>query len=323
MLFFITAVFALFWIAYRHNYYFVQRVKVDTNGLLFENALSQLFAGIYVLEIALIGLFFLVRNSAGNVACTPQAIIMIIALCFTAGFHYTLEVHLRPLYELLPVSLEDAAADEEKRRFLLSNDSARSDEVDGTRESNSAEFTEPKPSMEPDGNMRNTNGHVGQQTKANSSGLDTINSHDTTKAAADARRSMLRLRRKVAAKLENSESHALGRLETSKARRIQVADQLGAAIAGYPDELSDLSLKEQEAEHRAAYQDPITREPAPVIWIPQDPAGVSDDMIKQADKYGQYLQYSNAGAYLTSKNKCEITRPAPDVRPDWLLDWWL
>lgn len=32
---------------------------------------------------------------------------------------------------------------------------------------------------------------------------------------------------------------------------------------------------------------------------------------------------SNAGAYLTPKNKCEITQPAPDTKPDWLLDWML
>ena len=92
---------------------------------------------------------------------------------------------------------------------------------------------------------------------------------------------------------------------------------------GYPDELTDLSPDEREAELKAAFQDPVTREPAPVIWIPQDPAGISEDAIKQASKYGDYLQYSNSGAYLTTKNKCEITQPAPDVRPDWLLEWVL
>ena len=102
-----------------------------------------------------------------------------------------------------------------------------------------------------------------------------------------------------------------------------MADQLAAAIAGYPDELSDLSPEERDAELKAAFQDPVTREPPPVIWIPQDAAGISEDAIKQSRKYGRYLQYSNAGALLTPKNKCEVTQPAPDVRPDWLLDWVL
>ena len=108
-------------------------------------------------------------------------------------------------------------------------------------------------------------------------------------------------------------------------RRTELADQLGAALAGYPDELSDLSPQEQAAELKVAYQDPITREPAPIIWIPQDSAGVSEELVKEVRKYGygRFLQYSNAGAFLTRKGKVEITRPAPDVRSDWMMDWWL
>lgn len=86
MLVFASAVFSLFWIAYRHNYYFVQRNKVDTHGKLFNGALSQLFLGIYVLEITLIGLFFLVRNGQNKASAFPQGIIMIIALVSTGKF---------------------------------------------------------------------------------------------------------------------------------------------------------------------------------------------------------------------------------------------
>jgi hypothetical protein len=85
MLVFASAVFSLFWIAYRHNYYYVQRNKVDTHGKLFNGALSQMMAGVYVLEITLIGLFFLVRNDKQNVVGAPQAIIMIVALLLTGN----------------------------------------------------------------------------------------------------------------------------------------------------------------------------------------------------------------------------------------------
>lgn len=105
MLIFVSVTFSLFWVAYRHNYYYVQRNKVDTHGLLFNNAISQLFAGIYVMEIALIGLFFLVRDNKNKVACKVQAIIMIVVLTLTAIFHFVMEQHLRPLYEFLPVTL--------------------------------------------------------------------------------------------------------------------------------------------------------------------------------------------------------------------------
>ncbi len=105
MLIFVSVTFSLFWVAYRHNYYYVQRNKVDTHGLLFNNAISQLFAGIYVMEIALIGLFFLVRDYEDKVACKAQAIIMIVVLILTVIFHFVMEQHLRPLYEFLPVTL--------------------------------------------------------------------------------------------------------------------------------------------------------------------------------------------------------------------------
>ena len=318
MLIFISGAFILFWFAYRHNYYFVQRVKVDTHGMLFEMALSQLFAGIYVLEVSLIGLFFLVEDSAGKVACTPQAIIMIVALAITAVFHYVLEHTLEPLYELLPVSLEDQAADTEKRLLLdLVDDGLRVDEDPGIHDSDDVELpTSTLDSEKPD----HTDGTVHSHERSTKL-PDDYHQQGPTRTAANARKTMVRLNKRIAAKLARSEIHAPGREAISS--RVEAAEQLGAALAEYPDELTDLSAKDREAELKVAYQDPITREPTPIIWIPQDSAGISEDMINRARKYGEHLEYSNAGALLTKANKCEITRPAPDVRPDWMLDWYL
>ena len=321
MLIFTSATFMLFWVAYRHNYYYVQRVKVDTHGMLFENALSQLFAGIYVLEIALIGLFFLVRNSNDNVACTPQAIIMIVALALTASFHYILEQKLRPLYELLPVTLEDSAAEaEQKLHPLTSKENPGADRDTGYHESGSSEESNPQLSTDQQrGDSDEISSDAKNQTEGRSSGVQKERNPET---AANARMTQSRLKQRIAAKLAIDERRTTSRSKNISRRR-EVADQLGAAIAEYPDELADLSIQERDAELQVAYQDPLIREPAPVIWIPQDSTGISEDMIKQASKYGKYLQYSNAGAYLTKGNKCEITQPAPDVRADWLLEWAL
>lgn len=303
MLIFISAVFCLFWIAYRHNYYYVQRNKVDTHGHLFYQALSQLLTGVYVLEIALIGLFFLVRDEQNNVACTPQAIIMIVAVCLTAAYHYVLETTMKPLYELLPVTLEDKAAEEERKRFAAMTDGAHDPRDEGEGPIESA-----RPSIEKPGQRDEV-----PRDRAPERGI--------VSTAANARRMMLRVQQRMEARLEATHFQAPLRAGTS--RKMEVADELGASIARFPDELADLSPQERHAEVRAAYQDPVTREPAPVIWIPQDAAGCSEDSIERAKKYGKYLQYSNAGAYLTKKGKCEITQPAPDVRSDWLLDWVL
>ena len=301
MLIFVSATFSLFWVAYRHNYYYVQRNKVDTHGLLFNNAISQLFAGVYVMEIALIGLFLLVRDSQDNVACKSHAIIMIIMLILTAVFHFVMEQHLRPLYEFLPVTLEDSAVDAERRLFLT--------DVDGNESSN-----EQSP--------RNGNGiNVEMESIGKLDGGLSSRPKSMSVTADHARQALSKLRKETAARVANIQAHLPEPIDRS--RRREVADQLAAAIAGFPDELTDLTPEDREAQLKAAFQDPVTRDPPPVIWIPQDPAGISEDAIKQAKRYGRYLQYSNAGAYLTPQNKCQVTQPAPDTRPDWLLDWVL
>ena len=143
-----------------------------------------------------------------------------------------------------------------------------------------------------------------------------------TKGAANARKIFGRLNKTVAARLADAPSH-VNHLDgaSGKSRKMELADELGTSLADYPDELTRLTPRERDAELSTAYQDPITREPAPIIWIPQDAAGISEEKIKDVKKYGRYLQYSNLGAYLGEKNKCEITQPAPDSRPDWFLDW--
>ena len=305
MLVFVSITFSLFWVAYRHNYYYVQRNKVDTHGLLFNNALSQLFTGIYVLEASLIGLFLLVRDDKDDVACYPHSIVMLVVLILTAIFHFLMEQHLRPLYEFLPVVLEDSAADAERQRFLIHDDE------EFTRQSgDGVELSEINSVGKIDGN---SDERVKEKARSQ---LKSISA-----TAAHAREALSRLKQEMAARVKDINAHSPESI--GRSRRREVADQLAAAIAGYPDELTALSPDEREAELKAAFQDPVTREPAPVIWIPQDPEEISEDVLKQALKYGRYLQYSNAGAYLTTKNKCEVTQPAPDVRPDWLLDWVL
>lgn len=311
MLVFVSGTFALFWIAYRHNYYFVQRNKIDTHGLLFNNALSQLFAGLYVLEIALIGLFFLVRDAHNDVSCKSQAIVMIVLLILTAIFHFVMEQHLRPLYEFLPVTLEDSAVDAERERFLIHHENESSPSIDlGSGDGTVASGLTANGTSSPrDINNTNEKHQSHSQTR------------NVSATAEYARKALSRVTKETAARVAEIHNHLPEAID--KSHRRAVADQLAAALAGYPDELTDLDREELDAELKAAFQDPVTREPAPVIWIPQDPAGISDLIVKQSLKYGHHLQYSNAGAYLTAKNKCEVTQPAPDVRPDWLLDWML
>src|SRR5690606_21381812 len=125
-------IFSLFWIVYRYNLLFVNNFRFDNGGILFPTAVNQLFTGLYVMEVCLIGLFFLVRDSQQTVACFPQAIIMVIFAIFTVIFQYMLNKSIGPLLTYLPITLEDDAArrdeefararDAEHRRLRLADE---------------------------------------------------------------------------------------------------------------------------------------------------------------------------------------------------------
>ena len=250
MLIFVFVTFSLLWIAYRHNYYYVQRVKVDTHGQLFNTALSQLFAGLYVMELALIGLFFLVRNTQDQVACTAQAIIMIVILILTIIFQFLLENNLSPLYELLPVSLEDPAAAAEKQRFI--------DEYDGSSDSPRLDSSAKTSDEVLDTREASLDGPLASgaaQDVEKRHGIAHRIHHDAG-TPSDNTNTLLRLRKRVANKLAAHEAQTPSG-ETGVSRRHEVANQLGAAIAAYPDELSDLSRQERNAELKVSYQDPV------------------------------------------------------------------
>ncbi|KAG8526403.1 uncharacterized protein KY384_000059 [Bacidia gigantensis] len=327
VLLFVSITFSLFWIAYRHNYYFVQRNKIDTHGLLFNNALSQLFAGIYVLEITLIGLFFLVRDTDNRVVCSVQAIIMIVVLIITAIFHFVMEQHLKPLYEFIPVTLEDVAADAEKDRFLTrKDDDTTIPSIDNAKSSAIELSTLEKP------NTTTTHGDSSslnpkQPTTRN---RDRAATNASTLTAASARRALSIVKRR--AQVSSTSSSAYHHLPTHStslsshpdepSHKREAKDQLGAAIASYPDALTDLSPEERDANLKAAFQDPVTREPRPVIWIPADEAGVASEVIRGVEAiYGPCPSRStnpkpNTDPEPTKKDETILKKEGRDVYVD-------
>ncbi|KAL7795635.1 DUF221 domain-containing protein [Trichoderma afarasin] len=89
----------LFYLAYRYNILFVTETNIDTHGLIYPRALKQLFSGIYLAEICMVGLFA-VSKAAG------PAVLMAIFLGFTILYHLTLSRTLDPLLFGLPRSLQ-------------------------------------------------------------------------------------------------------------------------------------------------------------------------------------------------------------------------
>ena len=103
VLFFAGVGLWLFWFAYRYNILFVYDLNIDTKGLVYPRALQQLFVGLYIAEICLIGLFGI---KSGNNGAVGPLILMILLLVFTALYNVALNSALTPLLNYLPKSLE-------------------------------------------------------------------------------------------------------------------------------------------------------------------------------------------------------------------------
>ena len=96
---------ALFYLAWRYNIFFVTDTQIDTRGLIYPRAIKQLFTGLYLAEICMIGLL------GASVAPGPL-VLMVIFLVFTVLFHLSLNKATNPLLYNLPLSL---MAEEESR----------------------------------------------------------------------------------------------------------------------------------------------------------------------------------------------------------------
>jgi calcium permeable stress-gated cation channel len=70
-------------------------------------------------------------------------------------------------------------------------------------------------------------------------------------------------------------------------------------FSGFADELEDLTPDERDMLVRYAFQHSALRAKRPVVWIPRDKLGVSDDEIKRAKK----MSTVNVPASLEEKDR--------------------
>lgn len=104
-----TVAMFLFYFAWRYNVFFVTDTQIDTRGLIYPRAIKQLFTGLYLAEVCMIGLF------GASVAPGPL-VLMVVFLVFTILFHLSLNSALNPLLYNLPLTL---LAEEEGAAKLL------------------------------------------------------------------------------------------------------------------------------------------------------------------------------------------------------------
>jgi hypothetical protein len=114
--------FPLAWFVHRYSFLYATKFRFDSGGLHFPTVINQLFTGVYLMEICLTGLFFLVRDENGKAVCKAQAIIMIISIVATVGWQIWLNKGLPSDYEILRKARaegyrEDVGADDWRKQF--------------------------------------------------------------------------------------------------------------------------------------------------------------------------------------------------------------
>ncbi|EXJ84411.1 hypothetical protein A1O3_05078 [Capronia epimyces CBS 606.96] len=393
--------FSLFWFVYRYNTLYVTRFTRDTGGLLYPNAINYTFVGVYVMEIALIGMFFLVRDEHNNVACTGQAIGMIVVLVLTAGYQYLLNNAFSPLFRYLPITLEDDAVqrDEQfaramqKKHGLIEDENEevpledqlelnerREMEEDREAEENErrriererqkrrarpasqqSHQTEPLQLQNPEiamnldkeskgirmvkaaavktaGTTKNLIPRPQPRQEHRKSWADRDESHsrraanvdnerDGTSQSADRQyvsgeddrqgRGRTSHKRHLSPHLEvlnklNNFNPVTGNekdVEAQRAARTELADAL---FGGVHDELEDLTPEERDKLVQRAFQHSALRARRPVIWLPRDEMGVSDDEVHRMGDFSSHLWVSNVRQGLDSKGRCVYSGTPPD-----------
>ena len=395
--------FTLFWFAYRYNTLYVTKFTRDTGGLLYPNAINYTFTGIYVMEIALIGLFFITQDAQGKIACTGQAIGMIVITILTIAYQLLLNSAFSPLFRYMPITLEDDATrrDEEFARAMAKRQALDEDEDDRAYDSDELErrerqsqdedreaqeyemqriksderrrkqreslpeldpyeYQNPEITLDPDEEgmgfafMRKTvtktanatinklpvsmpGRGMSQKQKFNWADRDNIRNrhsshfgryndvsgpesgrrptsdsfstssrhhhHHQTRAKSPPRKAM---------DMINTLNPLLGRpedIEAQRAARNQLSDAL---FAGVHDDLEDLTPDQRDALVQKAFQHSALRARRPVIWIPRDELGVSDDEVRRMGAFSKHLWVSNVRQGLDAKGKCVYGGAPPD-----------
>jgi hypothetical protein len=315
--------FSLFWFVYRYNTLYVTKFRFDTGGLLFPRAVNQLFTGLYFMEVCLIGLFFLVRDTQGSVACKGQAIIMIVVLVLTIGFQILLNEAFGPLLRYLPITLEDDAVrrDEEFHRAQLVRLGLG---TDGDDEDEDDQLEHRLANRERKEHNRDRDAHD-IELKALEADREGRKRHDsgllTTPKLGTSRQSWADRSPDRRSKFFGANS--AGSSPTIKALREKMAhdteaqgpatNTVGHALfAGIHDELEDLTPDERDQLVQRAFQHEALRAKRPVIWIPRDDLGISDDEVYRTQRFSKHIWVSNEYQALDGKCRTIFSRSPPD-----------
>jgi calcium permeable stress-gated cation channel len=287
------------YVSYRYNLIYVYDSEVDTRGLLYPRALKQILTGVYLAEICLLGLFGL-GGSAGPV------ILMIMLLVFTVLIHFSLNEALGPLLFNLPKTL----AVEEDDQQLPGNGKDNMGVVDLEQYGADFDFG-PQ-----DSDVHDTVVHGEQQSRAvegaegaaafvSSSLKAIILSKFKTSVNIDGYVGKVDFWTRLISPDPNVKPNFI-----MKWLHPEIYEDYTVLRRILPPDLPDPVLQEDYV--RKAYYQPSMVAPAPVLWIPRDLGGVSQQEVAHTSKV---IEITDEGAYLDEKNRIvtDIEGPSPVI----------
>ncbi|KAJ9093395.1 hypothetical protein QFC21_006425 [Naganishia friedmannii] len=347
-----VAAFFLAYVVYKYLYTWVidQPPSSDTGGSFFPKAITHVFVGMYIQEVALCALFFLARNADGKASAIPQGALMVVLCVATLAVHYIIIDSYGPLRRALPLSLaylshgmpkeqghersilEGPEADFDPRRAVLQPQSqlagdhtdhpdvTNDDEDDGgafDRYSDTSEdrqhINKPIPA---DKAKQLEMADLSQWRTADSIPDQPFNPayhHIVQSQSAEEREAQQ-------AREDAPSGDAAGTITPrdaeSSMRPVQAVD-FGGAEASVPEDKAQLAANKESAGERNredydvfAFAHPASKEPQRVIWLPEDELGLAAAEIKDNMSIG--IMSTSKDAVLNNKGKVEIFGPPPD-----------
>jgi calcium permeable stress-gated cation channel len=315
ILIFNITTFGLFWIVYRYNTLYVTKFRFDTGGLLYPKALNQLFTGLYVMELCLIGLFFLVRDENNEVVCFGQGITMIVFTVLTVIYQFLVNEAFGPLLRYLPITLEDAAVarDEEfaraqRKRWNMGGEAEDEGE-------NINDVLEEQERRERDADRAAEEMEM-RTIEAKRHKLDPRKLMPEPSRWADRSRNRRSKDFGHYPRREEDEyttSHHHMQRNNTKDLEAQRDARIGDALfSGFHDEIEDLTPDERDKLVQRAFQHEALRAKRPVIWIPRDRLGISDDEVYRTQMFSKHIWISNEHTGLDGKGRVVYRRSPPD-----------
>lgn len=307
---FAVITFGLLWVAYRYAMVYVIRFESDTGGVMYPRALNQTFTGLYFMEACLAGLFFIVVDEKKNHSCTTHGIIMIVCLILTIVYQVLLNYAFSPLFRYLPITFEDEAVLRDEAFQRAQNHRLGLDDIDDEDWHGDQGTKVASPLSEKSrhrGEM--ANGDIEMNDMKGRQGTSHFMRNPMRQVgtwAKDGGQQLKKLRPR--ANSQATEYRLQRRQKDLEAQRA-----IGEALyGGFHDEIEDLTPEERDWMVRHAFTHSALRARRPVVWIPRDDLGVSDDEIRRTKEFSEHIWITNEGTALDSKVRVVYGKNPPD-----------